>query len=89
VVHVLQDGHEGRAVVGFVASKGIGGAVVRNRVKRRLRALMRPLVPTLPAGTRLVVRANPASASASSAALGRDLLAAVRRAQVSGTEARS
>jgi ribonuclease P protein component len=80
VVHVLQDGREGPPVVGFVVSKGIGGAVVRNRTKRRLRALMRPLVPRLPPGTRLVVRANPPVASASSAGLGRDLVAVLHRA---------
>jgi len=30
--------------VGFVVSRAVGGAVIRNRVKRRLRALARPLV---------------------------------------------
>jgi ribonuclease P protein component len=86
VVHVLQDRHEGPPVVGFVVSKGIGGAVVRNRTKRRLRALMRPLLPALAAGTRLVVRANPPAASASSAVLGGDLVAALRRARVMSPE---
>jgi ribonuclease P protein component len=81
VVHVLQDRSDRPPVVGFVVAKGLGGAVVRNRTKRRLRALMRPLVPALPAGTRLVVRANPPAASASSAELGRELAAALRRAR--------
>ena len=31
--------------VGFTVTKKIGGAVVRNRMKRRLRALARELVP--------------------------------------------
>jgi len=46
VVHALRraDDATGVARVGFVVSKTVGGAVVRNRVKRRLRALARPLV---------------------------------------------
>ena len=55
--------------VGFVVSKAVGGAVVRNRVKRRLRALMAARLTDLPVGVDLVVRANPPSASSSSAEL--------------------
>jgi len=33
--------------VGFTVTKKIGGAVVRNRMKRRFRALARELVPEL------------------------------------------
>ena len=51
--------------VGFVVSKAVGGAVVRNTVKRRLRALVAGQLATLPQGVDLVVRANPAAASAS------------------------
>ncbi len=32
--------------VGFTVTKKIGGAVVRNRMKRRLRALAREIMPT-------------------------------------------
>jgi ribonuclease P protein component len=65
--------------VGFVVSRAVGGSVVRTRVKRRLRHLVRERVDWLPAGTVLVVRALPLSAGASSAALGRDLDAALSR----------
>jgi ribonuclease P protein component len=44
--------------VGFVVSKAVGNAVVRNRVKRVLRALMSTRVPQLPDGIDIVVRAN-------------------------------
>jgi len=49
--------------VGFVVSRSVGGAVVRNRVKRRLRALVRPMAME-PAsnGCRIVVRALPYAA---------------------------
>ncbi|CCH80161.1 Ribonuclease P protein component [Nostocoides japonicum T1-X7] len=59
--------------VGFVVSKKVGTAVTRNRVKRRLRALVAARLSGIPAGHDLVVRANPACSTASSAALGADL----------------
>ena len=45
--------------VGFVVSKRIGNAVVRNRVTRRLREIIRPLLAELPAHSALVIRALP------------------------------
>ncbi len=56
--------------VGFVVGRGVGPAVVRNRVRRRLRHLAADRLTRLPAGTLLVLRATPASAEASSADLG-------------------
>lgn len=55
--------------VGFVVSKAVGGSVVRNRTKRRLRAVMASELTGIPAGVDLVVRANPAAAQATSAEL--------------------
>lgn len=48
--------------VGFVVSKAVGPSVVRNRVKRQLRHLTRDRMASLPAGSLVVVRANPAAA---------------------------
>ena len=45
--------------VGFVVSKAVGNAVVRNRTKRVLRALMSARIDQLPAGVDVVVRAKP------------------------------
>jgi ribonuclease P protein component len=56
--------------VGFVVSRAVGAAVTRNRVKRRLRHLMRERVTQLPAGALVVVRAQPAAADASYRDLG-------------------
>jgi ribonuclease P protein component len=47
---------------GFAVGKRVGGAVVRNRVKRRLRALVRGL--DLAAGWDVVIIARPDAASA-------------------------
>lgn len=52
--------------VGFVVSKAVGNAVVRNRVKRRLRHLVAAALtsaPDVPAGTAIVIRALPGAVS--------------------------
>jgi ribonuclease P protein component len=59
--------------VGFIVSRAVGAAVVRNRVKRRLRVLVRGYLGVLPAGSLLVVRANPPAAAARQADLAADL----------------
>lgn len=64
---------------GFVVSKAIGGAVVRNLVKRRLRHLMRDRLDRLPAGSLVVVRALPGAGEADHDQLARDLDTALRR----------
>ncbi|MFD7334976.1 MULTISPECIES: ribonuclease P protein component [Streptomyces] len=64
---------------GFVVSKAVGVAVVRNLVKRRLRHLMRERLPQLPAGSLVVVRALPGAGDADHAQLARDLDAALAR----------
>ncbi|MFD2356916.1 ribonuclease P protein component [Nonomuraea ferruginea] len=58
VIHLAVSGEE-TPLVGFVVSRAVGGAVVRNKVKRRLRHLMRERLDRLPRGSLLVVRANP------------------------------
>ena len=50
--------------MGFVVSKAVGNSVVRHRVTRRLRALMVQRLADLPAGADVVVRAQPAAATA-------------------------
>jgi ribonuclease P protein component len=72
--------------VGVVVSKAVGNAVVRNRVKRRLRHQVQPLLPMLPASSRLVVRALPAAAGLTSAQLAEELGAAVARCVERSTE---
>ncbi|HKY56679.1 MAG TPA: ribonuclease P protein component [Aeromicrobium sp.] len=81
VVHVLLDADRaGDPEVGFVVSRAVGSAVTRNRVKRRLRHLMRSHVERLPAGSRVVVRALAPAGAAPAASLDADLELALQRA---------
>jgi len=78
-VHRLCGPDDAAARAGLVVGKAVGGSVVRSRTARRLRHLLRDRLGTLPAGTRLVVRAAPAAGAATSAALAADLDAALAR----------
>jgi ribonuclease P protein component len=59
----------GAVRLGLAVGKAIGSAVVRNRVKRRLRELFRRHKASVPEGYDLFVRATPPSATASFAEL--------------------
>lgn len=78
VLHQYQ-GSEGAPIVGLIVGKSVGGSVQRHRVSRRLRAQLALRIVALPAGSATVVRALPAASTASSAALGADLDAALTR----------
>lgn len=67
-------------MVGFAVSKAVGGAVIRNRVKRRLRAIVAAEVPSLPDGARVVVRALPVAGAASFAVLAAEVRSALAAA---------
>ncbi len=74
----LSIGTDGDTSVGFVVSKAVGSAVVRNRVKRRLRHRVRDhldhgALASVPPGSRLVVRALPRAASVDGPTLSADL----------------
>ncbi len=62
VVHALV-GEIPPTRVGFVVSKAVGNAVVRNRVKRRLRHLAASRLPDTPTTALVVVRALPTAAT--------------------------
>ncbi|HEU5034674.1 MAG TPA: ribonuclease P protein component [Mycobacteriales bacterium] len=75
-----QDAHaEATARIGFVVSRVVGSAATRNLVRRRLRHLMRDRLTSLPAGSRVVVRATPAAAVTPWSELGRQLDRALDR----------
>jgi ribonuclease P protein component len=58
----------------------VGNAVIRNKVRRRLRHLASERLDQLPAGTTVLVRALPAAADRTFQQLGRDLDAALAAA---------
>lgn len=60
MAHSLRDTDDTHAArVGFIVSKAVGNAVVRNRTKRRLREIMRARLGELRTGDLFVIRALP------------------------------
>ncbi|MGZ5001926.1 MAG: ribonuclease P protein component [Chthoniobacterales bacterium] len=67
---------------GLVTSKRLGGAVVRNRVRRRLREIVRRHQHEMRRGIWFVIIARPAAARASYAALEDEYLRLAKRAPI-------
>jgi ribonuclease P protein component len=67
VVHLLLPSETSppTARAGFVVGRGVGPAVTRNQVRRRLRHVIRHRLSRLPAGSSLVIRALPGAADLS------------------------
>jgi ribonuclease P protein component len=84
VVHLLRGGEASAPRVGFVVPRAVGPAVTRNKVRRRLRHLVRERMHTLAPGTDLVVRVLPAAAGETYQRLGDDLDAAIGLARRRG-----
>jgi ribonuclease P protein component len=65
--------------VGYAIGRRCGSAVVRNRLRRRARAVVREQAPSLPRGA-FLVRLEPGASDLTAAQFRRDLTAALQRA---------
>ena len=82
VLGVLTQGNETRARVGIVTTRKVGMAVVRNRIRRRIREVFRLHQFDLITGVWLVTIARPSAAKASFRELERDWLRLAERASI-------
>lgn len=78
VTHVLTASGDG-VRFGFIVGRNVGGAVVRNTVRRRLKAVCHELMSAVPAGRDVVIRALPSSPSADFAQLRGEVERGLRR----------
>lgn len=67
--YVRQPGDPAPTRAGFSVGKRVGNAVMRNRVKRRLREAVRRLLADVPAGWDLILSGKPGAAQVAYAAL--------------------
>ncbi|HEX7125963.1 MAG TPA: ribonuclease P protein component [Thermodesulfobacteriota bacterium] len=74
-------GPGGGARLGLIVPRKVGSAVVRNRVKRRLREWFRVSRPELPEGLDLIVIARPGAERLKGPALAAELTGALARRQ--------
>jgi ribonuclease P protein component len=79
VTYVRDAGDSASARFGFIVSKQVGGAVVRNTVRRRLKAVCAEALPLVRPGADVVIRALPSSATSEFAVLREEVLRCLRR----------
>lgn len=79
ITSILSSGEARAARFGFIISKQVGTAVIRNTVRRRLKAICAELLTEVPQGTDVVIRALPASATADFAELRADVVRCIAR----------
>jgi ribonuclease P protein component len=80
MVYVGTADNDSPAKAGFIVSRAVGNAVVRNAVRRRLRHLMRERIAAQRERTLVVVRALAEAGSRSYAQMANDLDAALASA---------
>jgi ribonuclease P protein component len=85
--HAARSGGGTSPRVGFTITRKLGGAVVRNRIRRRLREVLRPLMGTaLKPGFDYVIVARPPVLAASYSALRAEIEACLGRLHASSAQ---
>ena len=65
--------------IGFIVSRQVGGAVMRNPIRRRLKAVCAEALPTLRPGSDIVIRALPSAANVDFSELRDDVVRCLAR----------
>ncbi|MFC6173302.1 ribonuclease P protein component [Subtercola frigoramans] len=81
-VTYLRKGSQSTPRFGFIVAKSVGVAVVRNRVRRRLKAICYGFAPTVVPGSEIVIRALPGAANCTFEELKREVSRSLTRAEV-------
>ena len=79
IVHVVNHHSASPTRFGFIVSKAVGGAVARNRIRRRLRVVSRELLGELGPGNDIVIRALPGSHEVDWVTLHADIVGLIRK----------
>lgn len=80
VTHTLIGVESASVRFGFIVSRQVGNAVVRNTVRRRLKAVCADALPHVRPGTDVVIRALPTAAAADYSQLRDEVQRCLRRA---------
>ncbi|MBU6235796.1 MAG: ribonuclease P protein component [Alphaproteobacteria bacterium] len=86
VIVQVEKGEKTSIRVGFTATKKLGGATVRNRVKRRMRAAARAALADVPGVWDLVLIGRAETATCPYQSLLKDLKWCLKRLEVTGHE---
>lgn len=82
VLSILKAEPDTETRIGLITSRRVGAAVVRNRVRRRLREIVRAMRPRFQRGWHIVLIARAAAARASFHGLREDVLLLVQRSAI-------
>jgi ribonuclease P protein component len=79
VTYVSAGGEDRAARFGFIVSRQVGSAVVRNTVRRRLKAVCAEALPDVRTGSDIVIRALPGAATIEFSALRDEVVRCLER----------